>query len=96
MVKSMIFHSTLLESLWAEVLNIVAYILNRITTKATVKTRYELWTGKESSLKHLYVWEFLAETRPYRPNEKKLDLKTMSCFFIRYLERSGRYKFYDP
>ena len=78
----MIFHSTLLESLWAEVLNIVAYILNRITTKATVKTRYELWTSKEFSLKHLYVWEFLAETRPYKPNENKLNLKTMSYFFL--------------
>ena len=37
-----------------------------------------------------------AEARPYRPNEKKLDSRTISCYFIGYSERSRGYKFYDP
>lgn len=35
--------------------------------------------------------------RPSRPNEKKLDSRTVSCYFVGYSERSRRYKlFYDP
>ena len=72
------------------------YILNRVRTKSTVKTPYELWTSKKPSLKHLYIWGCLAEARPYRPHEKKLDSRMVSCYFIGYSERSRGYKFYDP
>ncbi|RVW46052.1 Retrovirus-related Pol polyprotein from transposon TNT 1-94 [Vitis vinifera] len=37
-----------------------------------------------------------AEARPYKPNEKKLDSRTVSCYFVRYSERSRGFKFYDP
>ena len=96
MVSSMICHSTLPESLWGEALKTAAYILNRVPTKATAKTPYELWTGRKPSLKHLHVWGCPAEARPYRPNERKLDPKTVSSYFIGYSERSRGYKFYDP
>ena len=72
------------------------YILNRVPTKATNKTPYEIWTGKRPSLKHLHIWGCPAEARPYRPNEKKLDSRTISCYFIGYSEQSKGYKFYDP
>ena len=43
MVRSMISHSTLPESLWGEALKTAAYILNRVPTKAiNNKTPYEL------------------------------------------------------
>ena len=64
MVRSMITHSTLPESLWGEALKTAAYLLNRVPTKATVKTLYELWIGKRPSLNYLYIWGFPAETRP--------------------------------
>ena len=96
MVRSMISHSNLPISLWGEALKTAAYILNRVPTKATAKTPYELWTGKKPSLKHLHIWGCPAETRPYRPHEKKLDSRTVSCYFIGYSERSRGYKFYDP
>ena len=96
MVRSMISHSTLLESLWGEALKTAAYILNRVPTKITAKTPYELWTGKKPILKHFHIWRCPAEARPYRPNEKKLDSRTMSCYFVGYSERSRGYKFYDP
>ncbi|RVX19364.1 Retrovirus-related Pol polyprotein from transposon TNT 1-94 [Vitis vinifera] len=35
------------------------------------------------------------EARPYKPNEKKLDSRTMSCYFVGYSERSRGFKFYD-
>ena len=55
MVRSMISHSTLPESLWGKALKIAAYILNRVPTKKVVKTPYELWVGKKPSIRHLHV-----------------------------------------
>ena len=96
MVRSMISHTTLPNSLWGEALKTATYILNRVPTKATVKTPYELWTGKKPSIRHLHIWGCPAEARPYRPNEKKLDSRTVSSYFVGYSERSRGYKFYDP
>jgi len=96
MIRSMICHSNLPESLWGEALKTVAYILNRVPTKAAAKTPYELWVGQKPSLKHFHVWGCPNETRPYKPNERKLDSRTVSSYFIGYSERSRGYKFYDP
>ncbi|RVW61617.1 Retrovirus-related Pol polyprotein from transposon TNT 1-94 [Vitis vinifera] len=72
------------------------YILNRVPSKAVAKTPYELWTSKKPSIRHLHVWGCPAEARPYKPNEKKLDSRTVSCYFVGYSERSRGFKFYDP
>jgi len=42
MVRSMINHSILLESLWRDAIQTAAYILIRVPTKAAAKTLYEL------------------------------------------------------
>ena len=52
--------------------------------------------GRKPSLKHLHIWGYPSEARPYRPNEKNLDFKTVSNNFICYPERSRSYKFYNP
>ncbi|RVW13227.1 Retrovirus-related Pol polyprotein from transposon TNT 1-94 [Vitis vinifera] len=96
MVKSMISHSTLPESLWGEAVKTAVYILNRVPSKVIAKTPYELWTSKKPSFRHLHVWRCPAKARPYKPNEKKLDSKTVSCYFVGYSERSRGFKFYDP
>ena len=95
MVRSMINHSTLPKSLWGEAVKTVVYILNRVPSKAVAKTPYELWTSKKPSIKHLHVWGCLAKARPYKPNEKKLDSRIVSCYFVGYSERSRGFKFYD-
>ena len=61
-----------------------------------MKTPYELWTGHKPSLKHLHIWGCPAEAMPYKPNERKLDSKIVSSYFVGYPERSRGYKFYDP
>ena len=96
MVRSMISHSSLPESLWGEALKTAVYILNRVPSKAVAKTPYELWTGKKPSIRRLHVWGCPAQARPYRPNEKKLDERTVSCYFVGYAERSRGFKFYNP
>ena len=41
-VRSMISHSTLPESLWGKAIKTAVYILNRVPSKAVAKTPYEL------------------------------------------------------
>jgi len=61
MVRSMISHSTLLESLWREALKTAVDILSRVPSKAVNKTPYELQTNKRPSLKHLHIWRYPIE-----------------------------------
>ena len=96
MVRSMISHYSLPKSLWGETLKIVVYILSRVPSKALAKTPYELCTGKKPNIRHLHVWGCPTQTRPYRPNENKLDEGTVSCYFVGYAERSQGFKFYNP
>lgn len=96
MVRSMIQFSTLPKSLWGEAIKISANILNRVPTKATTKTPFELWTGRRPSLRHFHVWGCPAEARQYNPEEKKLDSTTVGCYFVGIEEKSRGYKFYDP
>ncbi|RVX20917.1 Retrovirus-related Pol polyprotein from transposon TNT 1-94 [Vitis vinifera] len=72
------------------------YILNRVSSKAIAKTPYELWTSKKPSIRHLHAWGCPVDVRPYKPNEKKLDSRTVSYYFVGYSERSRGFKLYDP
>jgi hypothetical protein len=51
---------------------------------------------QKSSLNHFHIWGCPTEVWPYRPNEKKLNFRTVSCYFIGYSEKSRGFKFYDP
>jgi len=96
MVRSMLCSSNLPKSLWTEALQTAVYILNRVPTKAVPKTPFELWKGWKPSLRHMRVWGCPSEVRIYNPQEKKLDPRTISGYFIGYAERSKGYRFYCP
>jgi transposase InsO family protein len=96
MVRSMLSSSNLPKSLWAEALKTAVYILNRVPTKTVPKTPFELWKGWKPSLRHMRVWGCSSEVRIYNPQEKKLDPRTISGYFIGYAERSKSYRFYCP
>ena len=96
MVRSMLSSSNLPKFLWAETLKTAVYILNRVPTKVVPKTPFELWKGWKPSLRHMRVWGCPSEVRIYNPQEKKLDPRTISGYFIGYAERSKGYRFYCP
>ena len=79
-----------------ETLKTAVYILNRIPSKAVTKTPYEMWTGKVPSIRHLHIWGCPAEAKAYKPHERKLDSRTVSCYFVGYAERSRGFKFFIP
>ena len=96
MVRSMLASSKLPKSLWTEALKTTVYILKQVLTKAVEKTPFELFKGWKPSLRHMRVWGCPSEVRVYNPQEKKLDPRTISGYFIGYAERSKGYRFYCP
>ncbi|RVW83861.1 Retrovirus-related Pol polyprotein from transposon TNT 1-94 [Vitis vinifera] len=96
MVRSMHSKSKLPESLWTEALKTTVYILNRVPTKVVPKTPFELWKGWKPSLRHIRVWGCPYEVRVYNSQEKKLNPRTISAYFIGYAEMSKGYRFYCP
>ncbi|KAD3337387.1 hypothetical protein E3N88_32907 [Mikania micrantha] len=88
MVRSMLANSDLPSFLWTEALKTTVHILNRVSSKSVPKTPYELWTGRKPSLRYMKVWGCLAEAKLYNPFLKKLDMKTVTCYFI---GRGGRH-----
>ncbi|WKA08973.1 hypothetical protein VitviT2T_026653 [Vitis vinifera] len=96
MVRSMLSSSKLPKFLWIEALKTAVYILNRVPTKAVLKTPFELLKGWKSSLRHMRIWGCSSEVRIYNPQEKKLDPRTISGYFIGYAEKSKGYRFYCP
>jgi len=71
-------------------------LLNRVPSKAVPKTSFELWTNRTPSIRHLHVWDCQAEIRIYNPQERKLDARTISGYFIGCPEKSKGYMFYCP
>ena len=96
MVRSMRSNTKLPQYLWTETLKTTVYILNRVPTKAVSKTPFESFKGWKRSLRHIRVLGCPSEVRIYNPQEKKLDPRTISGYFIGYAERSKEYRFYCP
>jgi hypothetical protein len=78
MVRSMISYSTLPLGLWMKALKTVIHVLNRVPSKSVVKTPYELWAGRVSSLNHLREWGSPAKAKVFNLNIGKLHPKTVS------------------
>ena len=96
MVRSMRSNTKIPQYLWSEALKTAVYILNRVPTKVVPKTPFKLFKGWKPSLRHICVWGCPSEVRIYNPQEKKLDPRTISGYFIGYVERSKGYRFYCP
>jgi len=95
-VRSMLSKSIVPVSLWMYALKTAMYLLNRVPSKAVQKKPFESWTGRKPSLRHLHVWGCQAEVRIYNPQEKKLDARTTTVYFIGYPAKSKGYMFYCP
>jgi hypothetical protein len=96
MVCNMLSNSTLPLSFWMEALKTDAHIINHVPSKSVSKTPYELWIGRKPSINYLHVWGCPAEAKIFNSQLRKLDPKTISCYFIGYPEKSKGYRFYCP
>ena len=91
MVRSMMSQSDLPISFWGYVLEIAAFILNRVPSKAVEKTPYKIWTGKTPSLSFIKIWG----CEPYvkRQISDKLAPKSDKCLFVGYPKETKGYYF---
>ena len=96
MVQYMLVNSSLPKLLWDEALKNAAYILNQVPSKSIPKNLYKLWSQKKPSLRHFHVWGYKVEVRPYNPQSKKLDPKTISGYSIGYCVGLRGFRFYFP
>ena len=94
MVRSMMSRTYLPISFWGYALEIVAFLLNRIPSKAVEKTPYELWTGKRPALSFLKIWG--CEVYVKRQASDKLASKYDKCLFMGYPKETKGYYFYIP
>uniref|UniRef100_A0A2N9GN46 CCHC-type domain-containing protein n=1 Tax=Fagus sylvatica TaxID=28930 RepID=A0A2N9GN46_FAGSY len=60
------------------------------------RTLLDMVRSWKPSLRHMRIWGCPSEVRIYNPQEKKLDPRTISGYFIGYAERSKGYRFYCP
>ena len=96
MMLSMLSSSKLPRSFWTEALKMFMYILNRVPSKVVPKTPFELFKGWKSNLCHIRVWGCPFEVKVYNLQEKKLDPRAISRYFIGYAKKSKGYRFYCP
>ena len=82
--------------LWTEALKTTMYILNRVPTKVVPKMPFELFKGWKPSLRHIHIWGCPFEVRIYNLQNKKLNPRTISGYFIGYAKKSKGYRFYCP
>ena len=85
-------------SFWGYALETVAFLLNRIQSKAVEKTPYELWTGKRPGLSFLKIWGGGGGGEAYlnRQASNKLASKSDKCLFVGYPKETKGYYFYIP
>jgi len=100
--RSMLNSVRLAQELWAKVINIAQYLINRSSSSTLVDSiphddwiPHEVWFGKNPSLSHLTF--FGCDAFGHVPKEKrnKLENKEIKCIFISYKDGMKGYKLWD-
>ena len=96
MAKTMLNENALLNYFWAEAVNTVCYVLNRVLIKLYLnKTPYELWKDRKLNISYFKVFGckcFLLNTKD---NLDKFDLKFDIGIFLGYSSKSKAYRVYN-
>ena len=72
---------------------IVAYILNRVSSKSVSSTPYELWTSRKPDLNWLHPWGSAAYIHDASHKYGKLGPRLKKCIFIQYSKNSKGFVF---
>lgn len=84
MIKNMIKGCNLPGYLWDKLLKIAIYILNRVSSKALLKTPFELWIGRNISINYFHVQDCPIKVKIYNLSKNKSKARTTHCYFIDY------------
>ena len=81
------------KSFWGYALEIIFYILNRVSSKSVEVTPYEIWTNKRPYFSHIKIWG--SPTYVKRTISYKLEAKSDKCLFVGYPKETMGYQFYN-
>ena len=92
MAKCMLLDAGLSQQYWGEAVMTAVYLQNRLPTKATNKTPFELWHGEKPEMSHIRI--FGCKAFAYIPKEKrsKFDDRAVEAVLVGYSERSKGYR----
>ena len=93
MASCLLHENSLPKFLWAEAINTVVYLLNRLPTRAVKgKTPFEAWHGFRPSVKHLRVFGSLVYSHVPAEKRGKLDEKAQLGILVGYGIESKGYR----
>lgn len=97
MAKAMLHEKNMPYSLWAKVVHIAVYLLNRSPTKALENiTPFEAYSGKKPGIGHLKVFGSLCYVHVPTETRQKLDAKSVKRVFVGYAVCEKGYRVFDP
>ena len=97
MTRCLMHEKGLPKEYWAEAINIVVFLLNRLPTKAVDgKTPFEAWYGFKLNMKNLKIFGCLCFTHVPQIKRDKLDKKAEPGIFIGYNTLSKAYIIFQP
>ena len=95
MVNAMLINAKLPTNLWGEALLTACYLHNRIPSRKSKVSPYELWKNRKPNLGYLRVWGCLAFYRVPDPKRVKLGPRALKGIFVGYAENSKAYRILD-
>jgi hypothetical protein len=96
MARTMIHENNLAKHFWAEAVNTLCYVQNRIYIKLILdKTTYELFKGKKPNISYFHQFGCRCYILNNKVYLKKFDFKDQRGIFLGYSERSNTYRVYN-
>lgn len=92
MARCMIIDAEMPNKYWGEAVMTANYLQNRLPTKATERTLYELWFTKKPNVNLLRIFGCTAFAHIPKEQRRKLDVKAKELRFVGYAENSKGYR----
>lgn len=95
MARCMLTDAQLPNMFWAEAVNAANYIQNRVLTRSTNRTPYELWYERRADTRHMNIFGSKCFVHVSGEERRKLDNTATEMILVGYDEQSKAYRCYD-
>lgn len=95
-VRCLLADSKLPHRLWTEAAATAIYVMNRTLRRGTLKTKFELFTGKQPDVSHLRIFgQYAAVLTPKQFRDSKWSPAGQIFRFVGYTSRSNTFRLFD-
>lgn len=95
MARCLLTDARLPNGFWAEAVNAANYIQNRVLTKSTNQTPFQLWYGRRPDTRHMHAFGSKCFVHVSKEERRKLDNTAIEMILIGYDEQSKAFRCYD-